>query len=339
MVDLYEGLPLLAFPPDLDTIVFERDGTAAGGSFRLLLKVGALVVFDTALRFADGEALFSLEDLGALLAAHLGDKPAVMTLQIDGAMPYACTLLPGRRRLRMSAERFTARRFLTLWSDAKPTAYDSLEHLAFYQGAPATVALEYRIFKPDGTFLFSKAAQVGFTEAGIHAFKFRFSEVFPSLPEELRRSFVATVRADGRKMGYRAVERPYGAEEVAFTNCFGQPETLMFARTERRSKAVRTAAVAGGRRVNRDVADDTEFEGVTLPLPDGGLEPFADFLLSTGIVRLADGCPLALTDGELKESSGADALTRGTAVWQEERKHRGIGRRRIFDHTFDKTFE
>ena len=142
-------------------------------------------------------------------------------------------------------------------------------------------------------------------------------------------------------MAFRSVGRPYGRKSFSYQNAFGLEETMAIAYIKRNSKTERSIASVKGQKIVYDVADRTEYEIKSYPLSDGEEESAAEFLRSKKITDLETGIEYIVKDGSVKIGSAPDeTVTMEAVIEQSGRMPKYESReKRIFDGTFDKSFE
>lgn len=340
MVNLLTSLPSVCFPSELYRLDFASD-LPDEETFTLVIKLGGRTLLDTFITL-DSNRSFALEDFPSLLADYLDSTPLRLEIDADGTT-WDCTVLPCRHNVQEPAATFAADSFLTLWTGAKPTTYESEETLAFYhKSSESTVELEVEVNDAEGFELFYNKQTLDFGgEAGVYSLRLPWPQMMKDLPAADANSFRVRVRAGQRVQVYQSHPACYGATELSHRNSFGQWETVRFTEVERKDAPTRSNAVSGGYQLSYKIEPQTTCEGVTDYLTDDGLLTFEDFLLSPTVVSLPHSVPVVITGGEIKEKSGPAELPRGKAEWREAYRLHAFSRKRktrIFDITFDDTY-
>lgn len=346
MASLITSFPSVAFPQQLDTI----DIALAKGvtcAVQLTLETDSEtkhLLTATLTGGTDGTA--ALADLAVLLSDSMESDTAALAIWLDGTQAASCTLIPCRAWASGGAASWCQGRALSLATGQRVTSYGSTEYVSVMHLANETFIYALTLFFPDGTQKAETLTATTSASGDIETVKWTWGDFADDIPSAYRNTFYATLSAktnSGQTAAFRycSMKRPFGSQELRYRNAFGQWETLLFSSVTAKHKPKRTSAVFNGIYRNYIVDNETTFEGVTVALPDGQVAQAADFLEAKTVERMADGVSLALTDGEIEEGSGAEAMPRLSATWREVTRtpHPAQAATSIFDETFDESFE
>lgn len=332
MASLKTSISQFVFPSEVSELVFEG---SVGDSFQVLVGLDGFPVLDASLTILSSGHV-TVENLDELLQTYLEDGELHdLTVAIDGETKLSgVKILSCRVDCQESAIEYCRHNFITLLKLSKVTYKGARELLSLYCENVELAKIRYYWQSQDGMSIEEDSL---WTEVGLNTL-----DVSPPAKDDAK--LVAYVV----EVGMRTMEFCiYGdgdapVTSVQFLNAFGQPETCHFFGTcEKETKPNRGSAVISGRMKTYHVEAIPAWKVVTRVFSEGEFDLLEDLVTSIRVERCSDGCPITITESEMKQSTNFYKQENITVSWREEKSvRRFIPKRRFktFDKTFDDTF-
>lgn len=342
MAHILEKIAPLVFPWEVDTLTLVRD-EETDDDIQVALSVDGnrYLLFQERFSF-DANGQITFYGLADLLndALQPGAAP-VNVILLYGESRTVFSTFYGRVNIGMPAADFCRTHFLTLGGPDKGTAPECREYVYLFEPdaatLPETVQVEALYWNGDELERGAYSEPVGKEASAIHAV-----DVSPArYMREGVRLVAYTVAAGKRRQTFHPVLHSLSVE-LLFQNAFGLEESFPFPGTmESTVKVTRQSTFING----RYAVFDTE-ETPTRKVQTGFLSPdmhaLFDDLCRSRSVRTATGEEVTLTESESVRLNDEDAFPTGTVTYRSAGRYPvrpDFDRPRLFDNSFDKTFD
>lgn len=347
MITVTQSIPATCFSANIPDVEFSIGGFRAA----VVMTVDGVEIYNERLYPVGGK--IQLCELDCLLGPYarqslkiaLGIKIVEQTDSSDAAdtKTISADIIYSAADIGMGAADFMAKRFLTLLEDSKVTALNRLEYLHFIGTEAAKVTAEY----DDGS---TKAF-----DAEVVAGNDKYTTIDVSADKFVAEGKVLVcydVQAGARSFRFTIdFDEPDCAPILVFVNSFGVEELLYCTGTHTVAPSYkRDSGYIGRYNRNYNIVETRQFKA------DTGIMPFAmanwaDELLRSQEVHVVNfkdghanvGKEVTITDSKSEYSNADDELPRFTFTYQyAQRNHNVVDvlrSGRIFDNTFDNTFE
>ena len=344
MSRLLTDINAIAFSWEVDTL--EIGTTTSGeGSVLVDLLCGERSIISTTLSF-DSDGTVSLEDLASLLESYCDDAPKDCVLKLGGRTAATWVLIPCRVETSDSAAVWCEKSFLTVVRGERLTHLQSREYLSWWQSSDTDSVLEVSAVWSTGSGLLNENRTMTVSSrSGINTHSWNVSEWTPPASGAVLVQYRVTL--GDRIQRYRLQEAEQPPAVLCFINSFGVHESMtFFGSVERDIKPTRASAVIGGKTRNYDVESVPTWKAGTGELPEGMSGLMDDFVRSRKawlVDAVMGDVEVALTDNEWKRTNSIVESMSGSVTWRlasrrQLRARTGAGSGRIFDETFDETF-
>lgn len=352
MITITSGLSQRHFTSDVPDVSFAIDGTHATVCVALMSGQDATLVYDERLYPMNG--IIMLRSLGLLLEGYIR-QTLVRDVEIRiteysgdeevSSKTLGTSLVYCAADLGMPADEFCSTHFLTILNGERTTAYGRLEYL-HYIGTDET---KVRVYYSDGSTTDHTAAAVSGND------KYKTVDVSPHhFVDESKKGLALryTVSAGERSQTYVLDRRcPDCAPILIFDNSFGCEELLYCTGTHTVAPSyTRNNVWIDHKLRNYKIEEQRKFKADTgiLSFP---MANWADELFRSDRVHLVNiyngeptvGKEVLITDSKSEYTNDDDTLPRFTFEYiYSQRIHNVIDLKRvgrIFDNTFDNTFE
>jgi hypothetical protein len=338
MAILTTKLPEIAFPFELDTLIFEaEEGDELSTQIQIAYDDESIIDEDL---YFDSDGRISIEDLASLLIDYIKDTAKEHIFKVTtGGKEYSCVLMACTVDLAKNATQVVQESFLSPLMGAKNTYLNGEEFLIVYSqsgGEDWNVTADF--VNDNGHLLNLKKVFSSDVGVGRRLLRVSPSEI-TSMFSNPGRLLSYTVSAGKRKQRY-IVQQRNATEVVHFLNSFFEEDTFYFSHLESEVKPTRTTVGINGRRKVVYVDPSAKSKGTSFPLMDSEL-PLADDLVCAKDVWLKNQYMVAITDNDFKHTSDAAELPRLSVTWQPSGKrlsHKTYTPPQTFDETFDETY-
>lgn len=339
MAILTTQLPEIAFPFELDTLVFEaEEGDEL--STRILIEYDYEAIIDEELYFdSDGKIL--IEDLASLLIDYIRDTSEAYTFSVTvGRNMSSCFLVACTVDLEKPAMQVLDESFMTPLIGPKTTYLNGEEFLTMYSSnGDVDWSVKADFISDDTLFSWDENFTAVFDTTAVFA-RLRVS------PSEIMKIFS---QAEGKLLGYTVIagkrEQRYivkqqnATEVVHFLNSFLEEDTFYFAHIEREVKPTRTMVTIKGQHKVVYVDPSAKFKATSYPLMDSELPLAEDLVCAKDVWQKGD--MIAIIENDFKYSTDSAELPRLSVTWQPPAKrlaHKNHNLPRTFDKSFDETY-
>lgn len=347
MITVTQSIPATCFSANIPDVEFSIGGFRAA----VVMTVDGEEIYNERLYPVGGK--IQLSELDCLLGPYarqslkiaLGIKIVEQTVDSDAAdtKTISTDIIYSAADIGMGAADFMAKRFLTLLEGEKVTALNRLEYLHYIGTEAAKVTAEY----DDGS---TKAF-----DAEVVAGNERYTTIDVSADKFVAEGKVLVcydVQAGERSFRFTIdFDEPDCAPVLVFVNSFGVEELLYCTGTHTVAPTYkRDSGYIGRYNRNYNIVETRQFKADT-GIMTFAMANWADELLRSQevhVVNFKDGHPnvgkeVTITDSKSEYSNADDELPRFTFTYQyAQRNHNVVDvlrSGRIFDNTFDNTFE
>lgn len=334
------------FLTELTRLTFHTTGSEATFSIK---KDGAAAPFFSTKYIPDSEGNVTVLSLHKLLEPEIADDAVGRFIfMVDGdAVADAVTVIRCTVHISEPAERFVNDFFLTASSRERDTAPRRRECLTAYclEATPVTVTATYltddnRLVRREFNIPASSVNGDGLYSVDVSPRKFA---------DDSGRLVAFRVKCGRRKMNYRVVENPPASDPVMiFRNCFNAWDTVyLCGAKETDPQITRSTAMINGQFSCYQVEEFTQYTARSGPLRESGVETVRDLARSRTVFLLerdgSAGNRVTVTDASVKatnENTGMPDFSITYRLADIPGGHVDVYRRpRIFDRTFDNTYE
>lgn len=331
--------PEIAFPWEVDTIQFASTDQSEA-YFRIVLNDE--VLFEELLYFgSDGRV--ELTDIAQIIQD--ADVETVSTLSIsvsEDGMSWSggpsvriipCTVVTPSIALDMKDHSF-----LTLLNGPKQVPEDAVERVSFYsETGDETLVVTLYYVTQEGE-LYRESATFTRGEAGcVSSFVLPFQSFRSFAHNASDRLLRLLVEAGERRQEYLVC--PGLKRYLYFLNAFAQQDVLYFSEVSREVKPTRSSGLVGGKHRTFYIEPQTKLQGFTAPLLDSELD-WAEDAVHSIYFEDEQGHTVAVIDNDFKYTTSPSELPRLSLTWRSTKPNSYSTRRvRVFDRTFDKTYE
>lgn len=339
MAILTTQLPEIAFPFELDTLVFEaEEGDEL--STRILLKYDYEAIIDEELYF-DSDGKISVEDLASLLIDYIKDtsEEHIFSITVGGEMS-SCLLMACTVDLAIPAMQVVTDSFLSPLMGPKNTYLNGEEFLRVYSiGGSEDWSVRAKFLSESGDVysmerVFSEGIDTSYVT--LHVSPSQIRSMF-NKPNGTLLDYTVTA---GKRIQRYIVRQQHAPEVVHFLNSFLEEDTFYVSHIENEVKPTRTMVNIKGKRKVVYVDPSAKTKATSFPLLDSEL-PLAEDLVCAKDVWLKDKYMVAITDNDFKHTSDSAELPRLSVTWQPSAKrlsHKTSTIPQTFDKTFDETY-
>lgn len=347
MITVTQSIPATCFSANIPDVEFSIGGFRAA----VVMTVDGEEIYNERLYPVGGK--IQLSELDCLLGPYarqslkiaLGIKIVEQTIDSESAdtKTISADIIYSAADIGMGAADFMAKRFLTLLEGEKMTALNRLEYLHYIGTESANVTAEY----DDGS---TKAF-----DAEVVAGNERYTTIDVSPDKFVAEGKVLVcydVQAGERSFRFAIdFDEPDCAPILVFVNSFGVEELLYCTGTHTVAPTYkRDSGYIGRYNRNYNIVETRQFKADT-GIMTFAMANWADELLRSQevhVVNFKDGHPnvgkeVTITDSKSEYSNADDELPRFTFTYQyAQRNHNVVDvlrSGRIFDNTFDNTFE
>ncbi len=339
MAILSTQLPEIAFPFELDTLVFEaEEGDEL--STRILIEYDYEAIIDEELYF-DSDGKISVEDLASLLIDYIKNtsEEHIFSVTVGGEMA-SCLLMACTVDLAKPAMQVVTESFLSPLMGPKNTYLNGEESLSLYSiGGSEDWSVRAKFISESGDIfsterVFSDGIDTSFMT--LHVSPAQIQGMF-NHPNCKLMDYTVTA---GKRMQRYIVRQQHAQEVVYFLNSFLEEDTFYVSHIENEVKPTRTMVNIKGKRKVVYVDPSAKTKATSFPLMDSEL-PLAEDLVCAKDVWLKDKYMVAITDNDFKHTSDSAELPRLSVTWQPSAKrlsHKTSTIPQTFDKTFDETY-
>lgn len=349
MSRLVTPLPRTTWLHAIDTLEWSQSSTEE--SVRVEIIVGNDSALSTTLYYPPNDSRVYLRNVAQLLFPFVDNElenddsfdTSQLVKVVTNGLSQQTFVIPTTIRIAEDVESFTSRNFLSLLSGKKLTPEGATERLNVYAYKTEFSDLQLvATWEIHGEYQQSRQVLIADKEVEEHTFcAFDFSPKNFLQPHPLARLVQYEISFGERRQLYEIVPSLDGdCTTLTFINSFGQLEDFhAFGLTEEDHKYNRSSAIfPTGQRIY-DIEANPEYELNTGLLEHGTQAQLEDLLRSRHVWIGQE--PIVITDASHKPTSNIYARTNSTLTYQFTKGPAvEVNKRiRIFDDTFDDTFE
>ena len=345
MIVLLQGIPDYVFSSALSEFYFSTDAASA----RFRLTKGSEVILDENY-VPDGNGQIVVYDLQRLIEPYLRTNlketfsytitDAFGSTQSGSfAAQYCAADVP------MPASQFVQKYFLSTLMGQKNTSMGRKEFVHLVTDAAVDVVAYATYWSESDGLSSSEQTLASVSELG----KVVTVDVSPNLLESTDKMLVSyVVMADARRMSFKVDnDCPDVAPSLVFTNSFGCQETFYCTGTQELDpQFTRSASLIGGKYRNYLIEENRVFSANTGFMPPEMAQWADELFRSREIYLMVDNIPgkeVTITESDSKRSNDYDAMPYFTFKYRYAQRNHNIihlpRAGRVFDYTFDDTFE
>lgn len=293
--------------------------------------------------FPDDAHFVYIYDLDRLLESYIGEYSGSFTLIVNGIPVKTVMVIRCLTAIDERAETFHTDYFFTPSTAERDTALGRYETVTMYCDEATMITAECTYLLPDGSIK-SKIKPLlyftGWKAADVSPAKFADSE---------GRLISYVVKAGSRRARYRVLANPPEANPAfIFRNSFGCWETIYLTGARQLTPSYsRSNANIEGRNISYDIEETMTLKAFTGPLRPG-MVPVALDLARAKEIYLLDsdgnaGDRITITEADVKHTNEDDTIPDFAFTYRRsDRRSALISMNRpprIFDNTFDQTYE
>ena len=345
MIVILQGIPDYVFSSALSEFYFTTD--AASATFRLTM--GSEVILEENY-VPDGNGQIVVYDLQRLIEPYLRTN-------LKETLSYSITDAFGNTQsgsfvaqycaadVSMPASQFVEKYFLSTLMGEKTTSMGRKEIVHLVTGTAVDVVAYATYWSESDGVSSSETTVASVTELN----KVVTVNVSPELLESTDKMLVSyVVMAGTRKMIFKVDnDCPDVAPSLVFTNSFGCQETFYCTGTQELDpQFTRSASLIGGKYRNYLIEENRVFSANTGVMPPEMAQWADELFRSREIYLMVDNIPekeVTITESDSKRSNDYDAMPYFTFKYRYAQRNHNIihfpRAGRVFDYTFDNTFE
>lgn len=339
MAQLITNIPAYAFPHELNRLEFRAE--TGEKEMHLTISTAGDNIIETNLYF-DTEGKIAIDDLASLLRDHIVG-PTIVEIEfstLSGANIAECLCLTCNINLHTTAEVFCKRNFLTRAKTRRVTKRSIIPITLLPSG---DTLLRYRLV----TFELEEVVNLDWEEVpistksfGLWVFELNIQEFlgkYPYIPIE--DILYIEVEAGARKMKLEPIPLIRGGVEVEFVNAFGVVEQALFDNLSTEKNPERKVTVEAGRRRVYHVMNVATTTITADLIPDEERPLYEDCILALSHWLADTKRSIVVSDAKMKDNSDASNTASVEIKFQTSSfAVEADAPRRIFDKTFDNTF-
>ena len=340
MAELKTNIPDWVFPGEVDTLLFTLNPTAEP-TLSLKISGGDELLFNSVLT-PPRNGLLYVYDIASLLRDHI-EKPTMIEFHFGtllGTQKIKALCIPAQIDVKIPAMEFCKRCFFTRAAGRRWVTERSKIPFAFWP-TPGDVPRVRVASVVENRKVFSdwKTITVGGVPDRLCSFTVDVAETLNAfgLQEE---ADLIEVEAGKRKTTLFLRDFRPGEIEVAFLGAFGQKEVAIFEHSEINDTAEIKMTLENGRRRAYQARETPTITATAPIIADGELDLYRDCISSKRHWLAKTGEEIVLTEAKIKDNGEATTAPSTEIKFQLKKT---VGEfdfpPRIFDSSFDKTFE
>lgn len=294
--------------------------------------------------FPDENHLVTIYDLDRFLESCISDLCATFSFLLDGKLIKDVTVFACRAAITEKAGAFYTDYFFTASMGERDTAPGRFEVVTMYCDTETEVTARCSYLTAEGTVVEKVKQVASFTG-------WSYIDVSPSkfIDEAAGQLISYVVEAGARKARFRVLmNAPEADPAFFFRNSFGCWETIYLTGAKQVTPSYsRSTALIGGKTLMYDISETLAFKARTGPLRPGSVPVALDLARSMEVYLLDQdgktGERVTITDVDVKHTNEDDSIPDFTFTYRRaDRRSVQISVTRpprVFDKTFDKTYE